>query len=153
MVKEFEDAAFGLKKGEVSGVVESPFGYHIIKAEDRRARTGADGQSLEEVRARHILILFNASPRRPGVAPKSPRTQATEAIEFEREERALNEFVARWRVHVAEDFQVVEPGMVAPSAPAVGSGTQAARPAAQTPASKGKSPAARKTTSRPKRKP
>jgi peptidyl-prolyl cis-trans isomerase D len=48
MVKEFSDVAFAQKPGDVSDIVKSEFGFHIIKTTDRRA---AGTQPLTEVRA------------------------------------------------------------------------------------------------------
>lgn len=49
MVKSFEEAAFGLKVDEVSEIVETPFGYHIIKVYDRKP---SRAYALDEVQSR-----------------------------------------------------------------------------------------------------
>jgi len=48
MVKPFEDAVFGMKAGEISNVIESDFGYHIIQL---TASRGGEKQPFDAVKA------------------------------------------------------------------------------------------------------
>lgn len=47
MVKEFEEAAFTLPIGKVSGLVKSNFGYHIIKVMDKKPESKADFEKVK----------------------------------------------------------------------------------------------------------
>ena len=55
LVSDFETAAFQMKKGQISDVVKTQFGYHVVKLTDRMEPTLRDFRSVKDVLAERLL--------------------------------------------------------------------------------------------------
>lgn len=108
MLAPFEIAALKLAPGAVSTeLVESAFGYHIIKLERKGTTGNAAGQSEETYDVRHILFSTGVKDPENPLAREMPLNEyARREAEKQKESRLIDEMVARNKVSVPDDFTV-----------------------------------------------
>jgi len=73
-VREFEETVFGMKEGDISGIVKTQFGFHIIQLLGRRG---------ESVHARHILMKIDKGPASDSAAVDTLRVLRQRALNGE----------------------------------------------------------------------
>ena len=97
MVAEFESAAFSLQPGELSGIVESSYGYHIILRKDIKPMLEADPTLKATIAEEHLPSLVQLYLDEAEITT-SNKIKDFDAIEF------YNDYLEATGAHASEDI-------------------------------------------------
>ena len=111
MVPEFEAAALAQPPGGIAeNIVDTPYGYHIIKLEKKGEGKDASGQPAETYDVRHILITTTMKDPNNPMGREMPINETVKAIlEEKKQKEVLDEIVKNNPVEVPEDFEIPKP--------------------------------------------